>query len=290
MEKNQPPSNEDYVLLGGEQAAKRLKLLARVKWPTTKTLLRRIGVRNGMRCLDVGCGNGAVTLKLALRVGPTGQAVGIDPDERCLDFARRKAARHKLPAVFRAENVTDLREVDAYDLVYSRFLLTHLPKPDEALARMVRAARPGGCVIVEDIEFAAHFSYPPCPAFSRYVDLYQQAVKRKGADPNIGPRLVSLFLDSGLDDVQVEVVQPTYRSGPGKRIAAITMEHIQDAVIQLGLASAQEVEGIVADLDQFAADSRTLLSLPRIFHAPAREKGDCLFPSIHRERPVIMAR
>ena len=271
MDMNQPPSKDGYVLLGGEQAAKRLRLLARAKWPTTQTLLRRVGVRNGMRCLDVGCGNGAVTLKLALRVGSTGQVVGIDRDERCLELARQKAAQYKLPADFRAQDVTDLGEVNAYDLVYSRFLLTHLTKPDEALERIVRAARRGGWVIVEDIEFAAHFCYPPCPAFSRYVDLYQRVVQRKGGDPNIGPRLVSLFLDTGLDEVHVEVVQPTFRSGAGKRIAAITMEHIQETVVQEGLASGQEVERIVADLDQFAADPRTILGMPRIFQVWGRK-------------------
>src|SRR5689334_19519981 len=119
MEIDQSLSNDDYVLLGGEQARKRLRLLARAKWPTTKALLRRVGVRTGTRGLDVGCGNGAVTLRLALRVGSTGQAVGIDRDERCLQFARRKAAQHKLPAVFRNQNVTDLQETQAYDLVYS---------------------------------------------------------------------------------------------------------------------------------------------------------------------------
>ncbi|HZV07514.1 MAG TPA: class I SAM-dependent methyltransferase [Gemmataceae bacterium] len=271
MESSQSPSNDSYVLLGGEPATKRLKLLARAKWPTTKTLLRRVSVRKGMRCLDVGCGNGAVTLRLALRVGSTGQAVGIDRDERCLEFARRKAAQYKLPAVFRAENITDLREVQAYDLVYARFLLTHLAQPAESLQRMVRAVQPGGLVIVEDIEFAAHFCHPPCPAFSQYVDLYQEAVKRKGGDPNIGPRLVSLFLDSGLDDVQLEVVQPTFRNGPGKRIASITMAHIQEAVVQQGLASATEVEDIVANLDQFTADCRTILSFPRIFQVWGRK-------------------
>ncbi len=269
---NQPLNNDTYVLLGGDHATKRLKLLARAKWPTTKTLLRRVGIHTGMRCLDVGCGNGAVTLKLALRVGPTGQAVGIDRDERCLEFARRRAAQYKLPAVFRAENVTDLRAVQAYDLVYSRFLLTHLAEPEAVLERMVQATQRGGRVIVEDIEFAAHFCYPPCLAFSRYVDLYQRAVKVRGGDPNIGPRLVSLFLDAGLDDVQVEVVQPTFRSGPGKRIAAITMAHIQEAVIQQGLASAQEVEDIVTDLDQFSADPRTILSLPRIFQVWGKKR------------------
>jgi ubiquinone/menaquinone biosynthesis C-methylase UbiE len=272
MEIDQSLSNDDYVLLGGEQATKRLRLLARAKWPTTKALLRRVGVRAGMRCLDVGCGNGAVTLRLALRVGATGQAVGIDRDERCLQSARRKAALHRLPAVFRNQNVTDLQETQAYDLVYSRFLLTHLARPAESLGQMVRAARRGGVVIVEDIEFAAHFCYPPCAAFMRYVDLYQRAVKMKGGDPNIGPRLVSLFLDNGLDDVQLEVVQPTYRSGPGKGIASITMVHIQEAVVQHGFASAREVEGIVASLDQFAADCRTILSMPRIFQVWGRKR------------------
>jgi len=269
---NQPQSNDSYVLLGGDPATKRLKLLARIKWPTTKTLLQQVGIRTGMRCLDVGCGNGAVTLKLVLRVGPTGQAVGIDRDEHCLEFARRRAAQHKLPAVFRAENVTEFRAAPTYDLVYSRFLLTHLAKPEAALERMVQATQRGGWVIVEDIEFAAHFCYPACFAFSRYVDLYQRAVKATGGDPNIGPRLVSLFLDAGLDDVQVEVVQPTFRSGHGKRIAAITMAHIGEAVIQQGLASAQEVKDIVTDLDQFSADPRTILSLPRIFQVWGKKR------------------
>jgi hypothetical protein len=126
-------------------------------------------------------------------------------------------------------------------------------------------------MVVEDIEFAAHFCYPPCPAFTRYVDLYQRAVTRKGGDPKIGPRLVSLFLDTSLDEVHLEVVQPTFRSGPGKRIAAITLAHIQEAVVQEGLASAQEVERIVAELDQFATDHRTILSLPRIFQVWGRK-------------------
>jgi ubiquinone/menaquinone biosynthesis C-methylase UbiE len=272
METNPSPRHNDYVLLCGDPAAKRLKLLARTKWPTTKTVLRRVGVGSGMRCLDVGCGNGAVTLRLALRVGSSGQVVGIDRDERCLEIARHKAARHRLPAIFRAQSITDLREDSAYDRVYSRFLLTHLPKSGEALERMVQATRQGGLVIVEDIEFAASFSHPPCPAFRRYVDLYQQTVTRKGGDPNIGPRLLSLFLEAGLDDVQLEAVQPTYRSGVGKRIAAITMEHIQEAVVQEGLASAEEIQGIVADLDRFTADTRTILSLPRIFQVWGRKK------------------
>jgi SAM-dependent methyltransferase len=223
-----------------------------------------------MRCLDVGCGIGAVTLKLARRVGPTGQAVGIDRDERCLELAQQEGDRHGLAPVFRAASVDDLREEDVYDLVYSRFLLTHLPEPSRAVERLARAARPGGLVVVEDIEFAAHFCHPACPAFDRYVSLYQQAVRRKGGDPEIGPRLMSLFLDAGLRRVDVEVVQPTFRKGPGKRVAGVTMEHIREAVVATGLASPGEVDTIVADLANFARNPRTLLSLPRIFQVWGR--------------------
>jgi SAM-dependent methyltransferase len=226
-----------------------------------------------MRCLDVGCGIGAVTLKLARWVGSTGQAVGIDMDERCLELARQEAIRHGLSPIFRAEGVHDLRDEAICDLVYSRFLLTHLPEPGRAIERLVRAVRPGGLLVVEDIEFAAHFCYLPCPAFIRYVDLYQRAVTRKGGDPNIGPRLVSLLMDGGLQRVGVEVVQPTFRGGPGKRIAQVTMEHIREAVVAAGLASEGEVDAVIADLDCFTRNPQTILSLPRIFQVWGRWVG-----------------
>jgi 2-polyprenyl-3-methyl-5-hydroxy-6-metoxy-1,4-benzoquinol methylase len=84
-----------------------------------------------------------------------------------LEIARQEALRRHLPALFRTEQLSDLQEEGVYDLVYSRFLLTHLAKPERAIERLVGAARPGGAVVVEDIEFAAHFSYPVCPAFRR---------------------------------------------------------------------------------------------------------------------------
>jgi predicted O-methyltransferase YrrM len=263
---------DDYVLRGGDQGAERLRLLASVKWPTTKTLLNRVGLGPGMRCLDVGCGIGAVTLQMAGVVGPTGLAVGVDRDERCLELARLDARRLGLNAAFRAGSATDFQERSAYDLVFGRFVLTHLPEPAKALEGMVQAARPSGVVVVEDIQFSGHFSHPACSAFDRYVYLYQEVVRRKGGDPNIGPRLPEMLLDAGLADVDLEVIQPTYRLGPGKQIAAVTMEHIREAVVAAGLASDEESNALVADLDAFAGNPRTVMSLPRIFQVWGRRR------------------
>src|SRR5262245_28497333 len=99
-----------YVLRGGEEGAERLRLLGRVVGPTTEALLSRVGVADGMSCLDVGCGLGAVTRELARRAGPAGQVVGLDIDEGILDLARRDAAQQALGIVFRAGGVLELAD------------------------------------------------------------------------------------------------------------------------------------------------------------------------------------
>jgi ubiquinone/menaquinone biosynthesis C-methylase UbiE len=255
----------DYVLRGGDEGAKRLRLLAAVKWPTTKSLLERAGLRRDMRCLDVGCGIGAVTLHMGEWVGPHGHVVGIDLDERCLELARQEARRRELPVRFRAGSASEIQEASVYDLVFGRFVLTHLRQPEQALQGMVKAARPGGLVVVEDLQFTGHFCYPECNAFDRYVALYQEVVRQRGGDPNIGPRLPSMFMATGLTDMELEVIQPTYWQGPGKEMASVSMEHIREAVLGAGLATAEEVDGIVAELRSFAENPQTLMSLPRIF-------------------------
>ncbi len=130
---------------------------------------------------------------------------------------------------------------------------------------MLAAARPGGTVAIEDIDFAGHFSHPDCPAFRRYQELYEAAVRRRGGDPRIGPRLLGLARDAGLEQVRVDVAQPVFHDGEGKRLAAVTLEHIRESVTGLGLATAAEIEAVLAELDRFAARPDTLLSLPRIF-------------------------
>jgi SAM-dependent methyltransferase len=259
-----------YVLRGGAIGAERLRLLARVLWPLTEALLRRVGLAAGQRCLDVGCGIGAVTLELARAVGPSGQAVGIDTDEGALGLARQEAQRQGLPAVFRAGGVLELAEESARDLVYARFVLSHLQQPDQAAQRLVRAVRPGGVVVVEDTDFAGHFGHPACPAFDRYVALYQEVVRRRGGDACLGPRLPGLLEEAGLGDVELEVVQPAFRRGEGKRLAAVTLEHVREAVVAAGLAAAAEVDRMVTELETFASDPRTIVSLPRIFRVWGR--------------------
>ena len=51
-----PKQPECYVLRSGQAGAARLRLINRVKWPSTERLLGTAGLRAGMRVLDLGCG------------------------------------------------------------------------------------------------------------------------------------------------------------------------------------------------------------------------------------------
>jgi SAM-dependent methyltransferase len=239
--------------------------------PTTLQLFERVGLKAGMHCLDVGCGGGDVTLELARAVGAGGRVCGYDFDAEILGLARRDAEEAQLHHVeFQVADALSHQSEPIYDLVYARFLLTHLPDPARGLVGMISAAKPGGCIVVEDIDFDGHFCYPPNAAFQRYFDLYVQAAHYRGADPYIGIKLADLFFAAGLEDVQVNLIQPVHLEGEGKRIAQITMERIAGAVVSNGFATQAEVDQVVAELAEFTAQPNTLMSLPRIFQVWGR--------------------
>jgi ubiquinone/menaquinone biosynthesis C-methylase UbiE len=259
-------SQERYIIEGGEQGKARLSVLSRALQPTTLQLLNRVGLTPGMRSLDVGCGGGDVTLEMARLVGPAGWVCGVDFDAEILALARRDAEEAQLHNVeFRLADALTHQGEAIYDLVYARFLLTHLPDAMRGLTGMIRAAKPGGWIVVEDIDFSGRFCYPPNAAFQRYLDLYTQVAQHRGGDPYIGMKLVEMFHTVGLEDVQVNLIQPVYMRGEGKEIAHITMERIGGAVVSNGFATQDEVDQIVAEIAAFADHPHTLISLPRIF-------------------------
>src|ERR687890_1640009 len=266
--------SEEYVLRGGRAGAERLRVLNRVKWPTTEPLLRVAGLRAGMSCLDVGCGSGDVTLKMAALVGAEGHVVGIDRDQSILQFACQEAERQGLPVTFRRLDTEELAEDSAYDLIFARYLLSHLPRPQRAVELMVRAVRPGGRLVLEDVFISGHICYPANAAFDRYLELYQAAASSKeGGDAAIGVRLLGMALEAGLVEVRVGLVVPTFRDGEGKQVARVTMEHIREAVVGAGLVSGHEVDNLVAELGRLADDDRTLMSIAPTFQVWGRRAG-----------------
>jgi hypothetical protein len=139
------------------------------------------------------------------------------------------------------------------------------------LAHIRAALRPGGIVVLEDIDFRGYFCYPDCAALWRYVALYTETTRRRGVDANIGPRLPALLSEAGFQNLQLNVVQPSGIEGEIKLISPLTMENIADAVLAEGLATTQEIAHIVADLYKYAETPGTLGCTPRVFEVWAKQ-------------------
>ncbi len=257
-----------YVIRGGVEGKRRLELLGRTMWPTTYRLLRSAGLCEGMTAADLGCGGGDVTRGMARMVGSAGCVVGIDIDDVKLAQARAQAEEQGLDhAAFRQGSVYEWSENAIYDRVYTRFLLTHLPDRLSALARMRQALKPGGRLIVEDIDFTGSFCYPACRAYDHYVGLYREVVRRRKGDADIGPKLYELLTEAGFIDVQMTAIQLFHITQEGKAVSLSTLINIGEAVLAESLATPEELNRSIAELEAFTKDPTTVVSLPRVFQA-----------------------
>nr|WP_067058243.1 class I SAM-dependent methyltransferase [Mucilaginibacter sp. L294] len=258
--------NSNYIISGGIEGKKRLHILSDILQPYTKPLLQNNGLIKGTSFFDLGCGGGGVSLMAAKIVGDTGSVTAIDFDQEIISLDIKDAEeQHIKNLTYHAQSAYDINYSNQFDVVYSRFLLSHLKEPQLVLNNMLRSAKPGGRVVVEDIDFSGHFCHPACNAFNQYVNLFTATAQQRGQNANIGPHLLSMFKVAGIQQVSFDVIQPAFNTGPGKQMALITMDKIKHAVISEGLTDAKTANTILTGLEAFTNDERSIISLPRIF-------------------------
>ena len=188
----------------------------------------------------------------------------MDFDPQIVELARQDAKHAGAGNV--EYHIADAGTFDGgpFDLIYARFLLSHLPEPGTVLTRMRQLARPGGRIVVEDTDLSGCYCHPHDPANARFVQLYTEVVRRGGGDADLGRRLPALALAAGLGDVEWNVFQPVHASGPHKHMTAVTMERIRPAVLRHSLATDQEIDAIIDGMHAFAQDPSTLVGMPRM--------------------------
>ncbi len=266
---------EHYVIRGGREGYDRLLVLARDRWPDTAALFNRAGLGTGMRCIDLGCGGGEVTLEMAKLVAPTGKVIGIDMDEVNIDLARKAGVERGISNVeFLAGDVNSWDEPDSYDVVYSRFLLHHLSKPLVLLRRMWASVRAGGAVIVEDADFDGWCCHPPNEGFEFFLRTYAEVIQRRGGDHATGRKLYAYFREAGIPTPQVALAQSVSVGGESKEMAWLTLDATGESILSEGVATAEELATALAELRVFTDDATTLIGHPRVFQLWAARKPD----------------
>lgn len=119
--------------------------------PTAARLVRRAGVQPGQRVLDVACGTGVVSVTAAC-LGA--RVTGLDLTPELLERARENARIAGVEIEFHEGDVEKLPFANAaFDVVLSQFGHIFAPRPETAIAEMLRVLKSGGTI--------AFSSWPP---------------------------------------------------------------------------------------------------------------------------------
>ena len=223
----------------------RLALIQGYQDPHTVRHLIGVGVAPGWRCLDVGAGAGSITRWLCERVGSSGSVLATDLDTELL-------VRIEAPnlTVQRHDIRTDPLPEDRFDLVHTRLVLLHLPERSAVLERLVRAARPGGRIVVGDIDFTTVRLARRDPVFERFTAIFDTAVRAAGWDPACGAQLPSMLEHCGLTGVEAEMVCDYQRgASAAPAILAMTYQRLRPLLIDRGVTSSEfdHVQGLLCD-------------------------------------------
>jgi ubiquinone/menaquinone biosynthesis C-methylase UbiE len=107
----------------------------------------------GERVLDVGCGPGFYVTELLNRVGSNGWVTGIDTASAMLAVAAARSEGHP-NVTFRQAGATEIPAGDCeFDAVLSVQVLEYVPDVTDALAEIYRVLRPGGRVVIWDVDW-----------------------------------------------------------------------------------------------------------------------------------------
>jgi arsenite methyltransferase len=160
-----------------------------------------LGAAPGECILDVGCGPGFYCAELAEEVGPSGSVVGVDSSPAMLELAARRCAEHEGVELRPADAVSLPVDDASFDAALCVQVLEYVPDPTVALAEMHRALRPGGRVVVWDIDWATVSLHALDAALTeRVLRAWDEHLTHPSLPRTLGPRLRS----AGFEEVRMQ--------------------------------------------------------------------------------------
>jgi SAM-dependent methyltransferase len=234
-----------YVLGHAPGEVRRLIDQAAILRPITERLLRRAGIKPGMRVLDIGCGAGDVSLLAGDLVGTTGTVVGIDRNPDVLAVAQGRAFAARLPhVVFTTASVDGFTPPAPFDFVVARYVLTYQDDPAAFLARAARFVAPGGILALHELRQDLRIlAMPSFALWETCIDLVCATFRARTPHPDAAGRLVELFAAAHLPPPMLFAELPV-GGGPDAALypwLAGVVRSLLPVMIELGLTTAEAI-------------------------------------------------
>jgi arsenite methyltransferase len=160
-----------------------------------------LAVHAGERVLDVGCGPGFYVEELLDVVGPDGTVVGVDASPEMLAAAAARCARHPNVAFHRGDATALPVDDESFDAALCVQVLEYVDDATAALAQIHRALRPGGRVVVWDVDWATVTWHSEDPArMERVLKCWDEHLTH----PSLPRTLAARLRAAGFSNVGVE--------------------------------------------------------------------------------------
>lgn len=182
-----------------------LRTQTSIVWTHERELLRRHGLRPGLKIADICCGIGDFAVLLHKEFQPE-IVVAVDHSRPFLRYAVQVAREFGIEGVeYHYGDAANLFLPSAgFDFVTSRLSLQVFDQPQQILRELTRICKPGGRVYLTNEMMSHNYAFP---RHESVAWTYQQTLKMFGSlgmDLGIGPKMYSLLTDMGFEDVRME--------------------------------------------------------------------------------------
>lgn len=259
---------KSYFPQVGETDQKRLDTLNRIcNTFSIPFLQEHVPAGKPLWILDAGCGTGVMTRELASLFGDDTRVIAFDISQEQLALAEEYQADARVEdrITFLQADLTNLAASPdlagkRFDLIYTRFTLTHMDDPDEALGNLIEKLKPGGYIVCEDmLGYDGIFGCPRDPAMDDFIAYAKLIPRIAGVEFLVGQRLPQMFEQQGLEIAAAASRQPLLREQEDIRFWTA---HYDEVFIQncvnSGVVARKELVRIIAALNDYI-DNRCIL-------------------------------
>ncbi|MFD9724296.1 class I SAM-dependent methyltransferase [Streptomyces sp. NPDC059072] len=188
----------------------RLRQQVAASWDKEARILREFGLTEDADVLEIGSGPGYISERLLAEV-PAGTLTCLELNEDLIEHARghlTPAREGQLDIVHGSVLDSGLPD-DRYDMAHARLVLQHVPGTMDALTEIHRTLRPGGKLVVTDVDdslWGLLHPMPELPEWDEVVRLRIELQAGRGGNRLIGRELGGLMKAAGFTDIKVEAV------------------------------------------------------------------------------------
>lgn len=194
-----------YKLIGLKTELSRLEAQVKIGWERELRSLKLLGLSDSSRILEIGSGPGFVTERL-LNAFTRSHLVCLDIDEVMIDIAKKRLQNYKTDrlSIIQGDVMNMKIKDNSFDFVVVRLVFQHLKNPIIACKEIFRVLKPGGKVIITDID--SEIWGVSEPNVNNIMNRFENMQNSKGGDRTVGRKLLKILKSSGFVDLDFEAV------------------------------------------------------------------------------------